>query len=115
MLESRRDRRVSLDILLNKYIDGLPHVCRAVNISRGGMLLYRVFEPQIPHQEVSVEFQLPGSERVLRADGQVLQEHLTSKSFGVRFTRMDQEDRLFIDRYLRGLPIEDEHSSMSES
>src|SRR5436305_14354073 len=73
--ESRRERRMPLNILLNKYIDGEPHVCRAVNVSRGGMLLYKVFEPDLESSEVSVEFQLPGCQRVLRADGVALAEH----------------------------------------
>ena len=45
-----------LNILLNKYIEGEPHVCRAVNLSRGGMLLYKVFEPDLAHSDVSLEF-----------------------------------------------------------
>ena len=51
--DNRRERRMPLSILLNKYIDGEPHVCRAVNLSRGGMLLYKVFEPAMhlrPHK-----------------------------------------------------------------
>src|SRR5439155_7257716 len=67
--DHRGERRMPIDILLNKYIDGEPHTCRAVNISRGGVLLYKVFEPDCEHSEVSLEFQLPGSSRILRVDG----------------------------------------------
>lgn len=102
MREHRRDGRTSIDILLNKYIDGEPHLCRAVNLSRGGMLLYKIFEPDAPPGEVSLEFQLPGSPRVLRVDGVILAEHLSSRANGVRFVRMSDEDRDLLDSYLRG-------------
>jgi hypothetical protein len=105
--DNRRERRMPLNILLNKYIDGEPHVCRAVNVSRGGMLLYKVFEPDQDYSEVSLEFQLPGSHRVLRADGILLSEHKWARAQGVRFTRMADEDRELMDRYLRGEVLED--------
>jgi hypothetical protein len=100
--DKRRERRNPINILCNKYIEGDPHVCRAVNLSRGGMLLYKVFEPDLPHTEVSLEFMLPGSNRVLRADGVTLSEHRWSRAHGVRFTRMADEDRALIDQWLRG-------------
>jgi hypothetical protein len=105
--DNRRERRMPLNILLNKYIDGEPHTCRAVNVSRGGMLLYKVFEPDLPQSEVSLEFQLPGSNRVLRADGILLAEHAWARAHGVRFTRMDSEDQELLERYLRGEQLED--------
>ncbi len=98
----RRKRRISIDILVNKYIDGEPHVCRAVNVSSGGMLLYKVFEPDVAHEEVSLEFQLPGSARVLRADGIPLAEHRWARAHGVRFTRIAEEDKALIDAFLAG-------------
>ncbi len=78
--DNRRERRMPLNILLNKYIDGEPHTCRAVNLSRGGILLYKVFEPDLPCSEVELEFQLPGSPKVLRIGGITLAEHATSGS-----------------------------------
>ena len=98
----RRQRRVNVDLLLNKYIDGEPHVCRAVNVSTGGMLLYKVFEPDLVQEEVSLEFQLSGSMRVLRADGITLAEHRWARAHGVRFTRIADEDRQLIESFLRG-------------
>jgi hypothetical protein len=105
--DQRSERRKAINILLNKYIDGEPHVCRAVNLSRGGMLLYKVFEPDVDETEVSLEFQIPGSPRILRADGITLAEHRWARAHGVRFVRMADEDRELIDQYLRGeLPAE---------
>ena len=98
----RRKRRIPVDLLINKYIDGEPHVCRAVNVSSGGVLLYKVFEPDVVQEEVSLEFQLPGSARVLRADGVTLSEHRWARAHGVRFTRIAEEDRVLLDAFLRG-------------
>jgi hypothetical protein len=100
--DNRADRRMPVDILLNKYIDGEPHTCRAVNISQGGMLLYKVFEPSIDHSDVSLEFQLPGSQRILRVDGITLSEHRWARAHGVRFTCMSDDDRELLHQFLRG-------------
>lgn len=105
--DKRNERRSPINILCNKYIEGEPHVCRAVNLSRGGMLLYKVFEPDVAQEEVSLEFQLPGSQRILRTDGVLLAEHRWARAHGVRFTRMADEDRELIERYLRGELHED--------
>ena len=61
-----------------------------------------VFEPDVVQEEVSLEFQLPGSTRVLRADGVTLAEHRWARAHGVRFTRIAEEDRVLIDAFLRG-------------
>ena len=100
--DKRNERRSPINILCNKYIDGEPHVCRGVNLSRGGMLLYKVFEPDVPQGEVSLEFQLPGSPRILRADGVTLAEHRWARAHGVRFTRIADEDKELIELFLRG-------------
>ncbi len=100
--DNRGDRRVPIDILLNKYIDGEPHTCRAVNISRGGMLLYKVFEPDVEQGEVSPDLHPPGATRILRIDGIVLSEHRWARAHGVRFTRMSDDDRQLVDLFLRG-------------
>jgi PilZ domain len=105
--DKRNERRNAINILCNKYIEGEPHVCRAVNLSRGGMLLYKVFEPDVAHDEVSVEFQLPGSNRIVRADGVTLAEHRWARAHGVRFTRMADEDRELIEQWLRGELVDD--------
>lgn len=97
--EKRRDARKPIDIVLNKYIDGEPHLCCAVNISRGGMLLRRVFEPDRQHHAVVLEFQLPGSERVLRAEGRALSSP-GGRSCGVRFTAMSRETGQLLEQFL---------------
>jgi hypothetical protein len=99
-LEQRRDARKPIDIVLNKYINGEPHLCCAVNVSRGGMLLRRVFEPDSLSHAVVLEFQLPGSERVLRAEGMALLGSPGGRSCGVRFTHMSSETFQVLEQFL---------------
>ena len=99
-VEKRREERKPIDIVLNKYIDGEPHLCCAVNISRGGMLLRRVFEPDRQHHRVVLEFQLPGSQRVLRAQGRTLSS-TGGRACGVRFTRLSPETDELLAQFLR--------------
>src|SRR5438128_4758321 len=98
--ERRRDARHPIDLLVNKYIAGDPHLCRAVNLSRRGMLLYKVFEPDLPLGEVEIELQLPGDERVLRLRGVTFAEHRWARAHGIRFTHLSDEDAEAIDAYL---------------
>jgi c-di-GMP-binding flagellar brake protein YcgR len=103
MPERRRENRSSIDLLVNKYIDGDPHLCRAINLSRRGMLLFKIFEPDLPLGEVTIEFQLPGDDRVIRASGMTLAEHLRARAHGVRFTRIDPAHAHLIDAFVAGL------------
>jgi hypothetical protein len=100
--EKRSERRMSVDIVLNKYINGEPHMCRAINLSRGGMLLRKIFEPDVTHHSVMLEFQLPGFPEIIRAEGVALMASPQSRAVGVRFTRMAPEALEQIDRFLEG-------------
>lgn len=100
--DKRSERRLPVDIVLNKYINGEPHLCRALNISRGGMLLRKVFEPDLPHHHVLLEFQLPDCADIIRVEGVALMESPSARAVGVRFTRMSEQSRQSIDRFLNG-------------
>lgn len=100
--EKRSERRMPVDIILNKYIHGEPHLCRALNLSRGGMLLRKIFEPDVPHHKVQLEFLLPGTSHVIRAEGMALMESPLARSVGVRFTSMSQESAALLERFLSG-------------
>jgi hypothetical protein len=66
------------------------------------MLLYKIFEPAIDSSDVSLEFQLPGSSRILRVDGVTLAEHRWARAHGVRFMRMSDEDKSLLEQFLAG-------------
>jgi hypothetical protein len=100
LADQRQTQRKSVNIVLNKYIHGQPHLCCAVNLSRGGMLLRKVFEPNIRHETVVLEFQLPGSSRVLRTEGVILSTSAAARSVGVRFVRPSAEVSRLLERFL---------------
>lgn len=63
MSEYRSTPRVDCDIMLNKVHNGQRHVCRAVNISLGGIRLRRLLEPTNKDESrVRLQIQLPGSD-----------------------------------------------------
>ena len=53
--ERRAAPRTSARVYFNKYIDGHPHLCEAVELSRTGMLLRRIHEPDAPRAAYALE------------------------------------------------------------
>jgi hypothetical protein len=98
--EQRVDFRVPVDILLNKYIKGRPYVARASNLSRHGLLVHRLFEPDNEEQTVGLQFQLPGTERVITCAGRVIYEHRWLPANGVEFTKIAPEHQKLLDSYI---------------
>jgi hypothetical protein len=66
-LERRRSPRTRARVYFNKYIDGRPHLCEALELSATGMLARRVHEPDDERAAYAVEISepdAPASERV---------------------------------------------------
>ncbi len=59
--ERRRAARKRADILVNKFIDGMPHMARLVEISPTGCLLERMLEPELGRELYPLEVALPAS------------------------------------------------------
>jgi len=100
--DQRTDFRVEIDILLNKYVEGRPHLARASNISRRGLLLHRLFEPRNKQDAVGLQFQLPGTHKVITCAGRVVYTHPWLEAQGVEFTHIEPEHQRLIDDYLIG-------------
>lgn len=107
MSEKRKAKRVPLDIYLNKYMGGVPYMARASDISQEGLSLSRLIEPQHEGKRVGLQFQLPGSDEVIYAEGEVVREwaeidakHRKNEASGVRFTLLTERHRKMIDAYV---------------
>ncbi len=107
MSEKRNARRAPLDIYLNKYIGGVPYMARSSDISEEGLNLAQLIEPQHGGKRVGLQFQLPGSEEVIYAEGEVVREWVGSTAqgtnhhgSGVRFTLLTERHRRLIDTYI---------------
>jgi hypothetical protein len=99
--DKRVDQRITLDILLNKYIQGRPYICRASNLSRRGILIHQVHEPRSQETHVGLQFQLPGVERVITCAGQVIYTNGEQGS-GIQFTCIDPEHQQLIENFIEG-------------
>ncbi len=95
---SRRNRRIPLDIYLNKMINGVPFLVRTRDLSREGIYVHRVLEPSTPDgAHLALEFQLPGTEEVIWAEA----EHVhgeDDRGIGLRFKDLStRQARLLAD------------------
>jgi hypothetical protein len=45
-VDRRAATRSPVQIFLNKYVDGVPHLCEALELSMTGLLVRRVHEPE---------------------------------------------------------------------
>ena len=103
MSDKRKNTRVPLDIYLNKYMKGVPYLAHAADISQEGVSLSRLIEPSHDARRVGLQFQLPGSEEVIYAEGEVVREWLEperKEGHGVRFTLLTERHRRMIDDYV---------------
>jgi hypothetical protein len=103
MTEHRRNRRVPLDVYLNKFIKGVPFMARARDISTEGIYLTQLIEPSLGLQRVGLQFQLPGCSEVIYAEGEVVRdvEKGKARGHGVRFTLLTEYHRRLIERFIR--------------
>jgi hypothetical protein len=103
MSNKRKSSRVPVDIYLNKFVGGVPYMARAADISPEGVSLAHLIEPQHHKKRVGLQFQLPGSEEVIYAEGEVVREWLGSDAAdgsGIRFTLLTERHRRMINQFV---------------
>jgi hypothetical protein len=98
MPERRHTTRRPIDMFFNKFLDGHPYLCRAVDISRHGILCDVFTEPSTLQQSFPIELRLPGEERTLWVWGRKLR--VAGKREAIRFIALHADDRIALDRYL---------------
>ena len=104
MSEQRKAGRAPLDIYLNKYVSGVPYLARSQDISPEGIRLARLLEPEHSQRRVGLQFQLPGSDEVIYAEGEMVDPGAKLKGskeqHGVRFTLLTERHRRLIRAYV---------------
>jgi hypothetical protein len=102
-MDKRRSKRVPLDVYLNKFINGIPFMVRAKDVSPEGIFLTQLLEPDVDDQRVGIQFQLPGSNEVIYAEGRVMRNMKCGRTVGhgIRFTLITDYHRALIQRYVR--------------
>jgi hypothetical protein len=101
--DRRRAPRKRADILVNKFIDGWPHLARLVELSAGGCLLERVLEPDATRDVYPLELALPaslGGARLWLWARPVRSEHGRT---AFRFVGLDPTDRATLGRLAASL------------
>jgi hypothetical protein len=97
--ERRHSRRQAVDLLVNRFLDGYPYLCRATDISRSGMCVRPLLGPTASGW-MGLQFQLPGCDDVLTASGEAVFVAGEGGPMGIRFTRVPSGTAASIDRFL---------------
>ena len=98
--DRRADARREIDVLMNRFLNGYPYLCRASDISRTGMRIHPISGMGSATRFVGLQFQLPGCGDVITASGEVVSSGTTGGTLGVRFTRMPSVSAERIGRFL---------------
>jgi hypothetical protein len=93
--------RIGTDLLVNRFLNGHPYMCRMTDISRTGARLVPLLEPsrQEAPRFMGIQFQLPGQEEILTASGETMT--LGDRSVGVRFTNLPPQSAWAIEAFLK--------------
>jgi len=102
--------RAKVDILINRFLDGHPYMCRMIDISPTGSRLVPLLEPRTPGRYMGLQFQLPGTDTVVTASAEVVNGNAGPAgrgvgpaghgATGVRFTSLSRESASMIRRFV---------------
>jgi hypothetical protein len=53
------DRARFAGLFVNKYVDGLPHLAKVLDLSAGGMMVRKVLEPELGRSFFAIELGIP--------------------------------------------------------
>lgn len=87
-MNRRNSLRAKVDLLVNRFIDGHPYMCRMTDISPNGARLVPLLEPRNPPRYMGLQFQLPGTDIVLATAGEAMNGSPDAGATGVRFTNL---------------------------
>jgi len=98
--DRRYNRRVTVDMFINRFLNGQPYMCRMVDISRTGIRLAPMLEPDgdAAPRYMGLQFQLPDRNDVLTASGETITRD--GKTVGVRFTSLPPDSAWAIESFL---------------
>ncbi|MES1205279.1 MAG: PilZ domain-containing protein [Pseudomonadota bacterium] len=101
-MNRRTSQRAKVDLLINRFLDGHPYVCRMTDISSTGLRLIPLLEPTSAPRYMGLQFQLPGVGAILTASGEAIEGSNPNMSAGtgVRFTRLPPESESVIRQFI---------------
>src|SRR5580765_595195 len=98
--DRRNNDRKPVDLLINRFLNGYPYMCRATDISRSGMRIVPMLEPTEAPRFMGLQFQLPGIDDVITASGEAVFVAGERSAVGIRFTKLPSESAALLDRFL---------------
>lgn len=101
-MNRRATQRAKVDVLINRFLDGQPYMCRMTDISATGLRLVPLLEPtgtKAP-RFMGLQFQLPGINTVLTASAEAVAGGSGPQGTGVRFTSLPPECASLIRRFV---------------
>ena len=99
-MNRRANERAKVDILVNRFIDGHPYMCRVTDISADGLRLVPLLEPRGDHRFMGLQLQLPGMDTVVTASAEAVNGVGGRDGTGVRFTRLEPQSEQAIRQFL---------------
>jgi len=98
--DRRYNKRVTVDMLINRFVNGQPYLCRMVDISRTGIRLAPMIEPDgnLAPKYMGLQFQLPDRTDVLTASAEAITHD--DNTVGVRFTSLPPDSAWAIESFL---------------
>jgi len=113
MARRRRARRVASDandrrqneraffggLFMNKYIDGLPHLAKVLDLSPGGMMVRKILEPALAPKFFAIELGIPWTDERLWIWARCVREWGDRQA--VRFMGMGSKDEARLAEIVR--------------
>ena len=98
--DRRYNKRVKVDMFINRFLNGQPYMCRMVDISRTGLRIVPMIEPDgsLAPNYMGLQFQLPDRNDVLTASGVTITRD--GKMVGIRFTSLPPDSAWAIESFL---------------
>ena len=98
--DRRYNKRIKVDMFINRFLNGQPYMCRMVDISRTGIRLAPMIEPDgdLAPEYMGLQFQLPDRNDVLTASGMAITRD--NQTVGVRFTSLPPDSAWAIESFL---------------
>jgi len=97
-MDRRINQRAKVDVLINRFLDGHPYVCRMMDISPQGLRILPLIQPTGAPMFMGLQFQLPGEDTIFTASGEMVDQG--EAGVGIRFTRLPSDAAAAIARLM---------------
>jgi PilZ domain len=94
-----------MDLYFNKFLQGYPYLCRAVDLSTGGILVETFAEPEFPVDRFPLELRLPHEPDALWVWARHVRREGTRQA--LEFVALSKPASQKLSRYLTDAPMSD--------